>query len=151
MDPRVTASAPSIRGQFDLSMACYDGLDEIQHLLRENQSVRTQIAALLGAVQDPALKDSLVSLDRKLAASAGGGPPDDLDIIYTTVRDDRTVRAYKQVPEEVYRRLCSAPNPVTYWEDRIAEEYPKAQPKGGAAQDDAAQRFSDLFGGGAPD
>ncbi len=43
-------------------------------------------------MQDPALKDSLTSLDRKLAASAGGGPPDDLDIIYTTVRDDRTVR-----------------------------------------------------------
>ena len=38
--------------------------------------------------------------------------------------DDKTVRAYKQVPEEVYRRLCSAPNPVTYWEDRSAEEYP---------------------------
>lgn len=39
--------------------------------------------------------------------------------------DTGTAIAYKQVPEEVYRRLCSAPNPVTYWEDRIAEEYPK--------------------------
>jgi len=60
--------------------------------------------------------------------------------------DDKTVRAYQQVPEEVYRRLCSAPNPATYWEDRIAEEYPKAQPRSGGAQDDAAQRFEGLFG-----
>ena len=32
--------------------------------------------------------------------------------------------AHQQVPQEVFRRLCSAPNPATYWEDRIAEEYP---------------------------
>ena len=63
--------------------------------------------------------------------------------------DDKTVRAYKQVPEEVYRRLCSAPNPVTYWEDRIAEEYPKAQPRSSGGADEASRRFNDLFG--APD
>ncbi|MFN4004383.1 MAG: KTSC domain-containing protein [Hylemonella sp.] len=40
--------------------------------------------------------------------------------------DDKTVRAYAQVPSEVFRRLCAAPNPATYWEDRIAEEYPQA-------------------------
>ena len=48
--------------------------------------------------------------------------------------DNRSVLAYKHVPEEVYRRLCSAPNPATYWEDRIAEEYPKGTPM---AQEDA--------------
>ena len=42
--------------------------------------------------------------------------------------DGKTTVAYKQVPEEVWRRLCSAPNPTTYWEDRIAEEYPKGVP-----------------------
>lgn len=40
--------------------------------------------------------------------------------------DDKTVRTYAQVPAEVFRRLCAAPNPSTYWEDRIAEEYPQA-------------------------
>jgi hypothetical protein len=35
---------------------------------------------------------------------------------------------------------------VTYWEDRIAEEYPKAQPRSGSAADDASRRFNDLFG-----
>jgi len=61
--------------------------------------------------------------------------------------DNRTVLAYKQVPQEVFRRLCSAPNPAAYWEDRIAEEYPKGIPAKGAAAADAAHKFSDLFGG----
>ncbi|WP_332814964.1 KTSC domain-containing protein [Ramlibacter sp.] len=47
--------------------------------------------------------------------------------------DNRSVLAYRHVPEEVFRRLCSAPNPATYWEDRIAEEYPKGTPKAPAA------------------
>lgn len=59
----------------------------------------------------------------------------------------KTVMAYKQVPEEVFRRLCSAPNPVAYWEDRIAEEYPKGTPAGSGAGSDAAKKFGDLFGG----
>ena len=59
--------------------------------------------------------------------------------------DNKSVTAYKQVPEEVYRRLCAAPNPATYWEDRIAEEYPKGtpmKPKGDAG----GKSLSDLFG-----
>lgn len=63
--------------------------------------------------------------------------------------DSKTVLAYKQVPQEVFRRLCAAPNPTTYWEDRIAEEYPKGVPMGkSSGADDAAQKFKDLFGGG---
>ena len=57
--------------------------------------------------------------------------------------DGGRVLAYKAVPDEVWRRLGSAPNPATYWEDRIAEEYPKTQPRksGGAAP----KSLSDLF------
>ena len=62
--------------------------------------------------------------------------------------DTKTVQAYEQVPEEVYRRLCSAPNPATYWEDRIAEEYPKGVPMKSNAGSDDAKNFDDLFGGG---
>jgi len=62
--------------------------------------------------------------------------------------DDKTVRAYKHVPAEVFRRLCAAPHPATYWEDRIAEEYPQAEPaRSGAGTEDATQRWRDLFGG----
>lgn len=58
--------------------------------------------------------------------------------------DTKSVLAYKQVPQEVYRKLCSAPNPATYWEDRIAEEYPKGTPrKSGEAA--AGKSLSDLF------
>lgn len=60
--------------------------------------------------------------------------------------DNGRVTAYKHVPQEVVRRLCSAPNPTTYWEDRIAEEYPKAEPRTSSAKPDAAQQFRDLFG-----
>ena len=62
--------------------------------------------------------------------------------------DNQSVLAYKQVPQEVYRRLCSAPNPATYWEDRIADEYPKGTPKKSGASSEAAKKLSDLFGEG---
>jgi hypothetical protein len=59
--------------------------------------------------------------------------------------DNKSVLAYKHVPEEVFRRLCSAPNPATYWEDRIAEEYPKAQPRT-KTSGTGTKDLSDLFG-----
>ena len=60
--------------------------------------------------------------------------------------DDQRVRAYRQVPQEVYRRLCSAPNPASYWEDRIAEEYPQGTPMAGSGADEPRKSWSDLFG-----
>ena len=62
--------------------------------------------------------------------------------------DNKSVLAYKQVPAEVYRRLCSAPNPATSWEDRIAEEYPKTRPMTSSADPEAAKKLGDLFGEG---
>lgn len=62
--------------------------------------------------------------------------------------DNQSVLAYKQVPQEVYRRLCSAPNPATYWEDRIADEYPKATPKKAGAGSEPRKTLGDLFGAG---
>jgi hypothetical protein len=62
--------------------------------------------------------------------------------------DNKSVLAYKQVPEEVFRRLCAAPNPATYWEDRIAEEYPKGRPMSSDKDPGGAKKLSDLFGGG---
>jgi hypothetical protein len=57
--------------------------------------------------------------------------------------DDGRIRVYKHVPQEVFRRLCSAPNPGTYWEDRIAEEYPKGPDR--SARGDGPT-LKDLFG-----
>lgn len=61
--------------------------------------------------------------------------------------DNKSVLAYKHVPQEVYRRLCSAPNPATYWEDRIAEEYPKGTPMKPGDDPGAGKALGDLFGG----
>jgi hypothetical protein len=61
--------------------------------------------------------------------------------------ENHSVLAYQHVPEEVFRRLCSAPNPATYWEDRIAEEYPKATPRGTGASPTGGKTLKDLFGG----
>jgi hypothetical protein len=60
--------------------------------------------------------------------------------------DSKTIVGYKHVPQEVFRKLCAAPNPTTYWEDRIAEEYPKGIPMTRSADSDAAKKLSDLFG-----
>ena len=59
--------------------------------------------------------------------------------------DNKTVTAYKHVPDEVFRRLCAAPNAATYWEDRIAEEYPKGTPRSSAAGG-GGKSLKDLFG-----
>ena len=61
--------------------------------------------------------------------------------------ENKSITAYKHVPEEVFRRLCSAPNPATYWEDRIAEEYPKGRPMAPGAATDGGKTLGDLFGG----
>jgi hypothetical protein len=60
--------------------------------------------------------------------------------------DNQAVLAYKHVPEEVFQRLCSAPNPATYWEDRIAEEYPKGTPRPSGASRERPRDLRDLFG-----
>jgi len=60
--------------------------------------------------------------------------------------DNKSVLVYKHVPDEVFRRLCSAPNPAAYWEDRIAEEYPKGSPNAAGASADAIKKFKGLFG-----
>ncbi len=61
--------------------------------------------------------------------------------------ENKSILAYKHVPQEVYRRLCSAPNPATYWEDRIAEEYPKGTPMTSNAAPEA-RKPGGLFGDG---
>jgi hypothetical protein len=62
--------------------------------------------------------------------------------------DNGSVLAYKHVPDEVFRRLCAAPNPTTYWEERIAEEYPKGTSVKSDSDGTGEKKWSDLFGEG---
>ena len=59
----------------------------------------------------------------------------------------KRIVAFRPVLEEIARRLCNAPNPSTYLEDRITEEYPKVEPKNNQATDYAKTKLYDLFGG----
>ncbi len=62
--------------------------------------------------------------------------------------DSGQAKAYQGVPAEVYRRLCAAPNPSTYWEDRIAEEYPQCAvvvPGNATPQPKETPSLDDLF------
>lgn len=58
---------------------------------------------------------------------------------------DRSVRVYKGVPEQVFDRLCAAPNAGAYFDDRIRDEYPWERASAGSS--DARGRLDDLFGG----
>jgi hypothetical protein len=58
---------------------------------------------------------------------------------------NKTVLAFKPVPEEVFRRLCNAPNRAVYYEDRVAEEYPKV-PVQRRNAGDVKSKLDDLFG-----
>jgi hypothetical protein len=51
------------------------------------------------------------------------------------------------VPHEVCERLYKAPNPATYFEGRITEEYPQLQPIKKCDGANAAKELNDLFGG----
>jgi hypothetical protein len=57
---------------------------------------------------------------------------------------DGEVKTYRGVPHEVARRLFASPNPASFWEDRIAEEYPVDSGRTAGA-DDAAAKLEDLF------
>lgn len=59
---------------------------------------------------------------------------------------DGSVRIYQGVPAEVWRRLLASPNPASFFEDRIADEYPN-QPGSARAADGAKDRLDALFGG----
>ncbi|MDO4232506.1 MAG: KTSC domain-containing protein [Lautropia sp.] len=65
---------------------------------------------------------------------------------------DGMLRSYRSLPAEVARRFFAAPNPASFWEDRIAEEYPMTQtrmtsppPLENDPAADALQQLNQLF------
>jgi len=75
--------------------------------------------------------------------SAGYDPKErELEIEFS----NRDVSVFKGVPQDVFRKLLSAPNPGSFFEDRIEEEY--AVKAGQRDQDENARsRLDDLFSG----
>jgi KTSC domain len=71
-------------------------------------------------------------MDRK--ALKGGrlieGGYDESEKLLEIVFSDLSVKRFKPVPNEVWKRLLAAPNAGTFYEDRIQDEYPgSAAPK----------------------
>ncbi|MEN9314017.1 MAG: hypothetical protein RIS35_410 [Pseudomonadota bacterium] len=58
---------------------------------------------------------------------------------------DGAMRHYQGVPEEVWRRLISAPNPGSFFEDRVADEYPN-RPASADTPVETRSRLDALFG-----
>ncbi len=56
-------------------------------------------------------------------------------------------RIFKEVPVEVWNRFLAAPNPASFYADRIEEEYPVERARSQGANDQRAHLDS-LFGGG---
>lgn len=78
----------------------------------------------------------------KLRSAAYDDAQRRLEIVFNTGQ----VRTYKGVPAEVARRFFSSPNPASFWEDRIAEEYPFETARG-TGDGSARSRLDGLFGG----
>jgi KTSC domain len=58
--------------------------------------------------------------------------------------NDGKIKRFKAVQPEVFRRLVASPNPATYYEDRIDQEYPVEHSRA-SASDTAQKKLDDLF------
>jgi hypothetical protein len=59
--------------------------------------------------------------------------------------NDGKIKRFKSVQAEVFRRLVASPNPATYYDDRIDQEYPVEHGRA-SATDSAQKKLDDLFG-----
>lgn len=60
---------------------------------------------------------------------------------------DGTLKTFRSVPAEVWQRFVAAPNPASYYADRIEEEYPFDTGRAAGAAD-ARAKLDSLFGAG---
>jgi photosystem II stability/assembly factor-like uncharacterized protein len=87
MDPRVSVTKPVLQQQYELSMKCYHGTNDLEKIVSQARALRRAIAALDGKVTDAAVKDSIASLDKKLKTAEGDGVPDGIDVSYFTAEE----------------------------------------------------------------
>ncbi|MCX6134310.1 MAG: hypothetical protein NTU47_10905 [Ignavibacteriales bacterium] len=95
MDPRVTTSRDALAEQFDLSMICFQGLQQVNKARREIDNVRSQVQSLLKAGAAAEMKDLLNKFGRKASAIDGTGWAEDVDVMYSaayaTDRNEETL------------------------------------------------------------
>jgi photosystem II stability/assembly factor-like uncharacterized protein len=74
MDPRVTTSAAGLEAQYVLAGGITAAMDASFDALRSAQALSAKLAELKANPRTAAMAPSIESLERKLAAIAGGGP-----------------------------------------------------------------------------
>jgi photosystem II stability/assembly factor-like uncharacterized protein len=82
LDPRVKISGAVLKQQFDLSMACYDGLQRIRTTRERIRGLRLQVQSLLKKENLGGLKEALDDFEKKAGSIDGTGRASDVDIIY---------------------------------------------------------------------
>jgi hypothetical protein len=65
-----------------------------------------------------------------------------LDVVF----ENKTVLAYKNVPEWIFQKLSTDPSPSSFWEDNISEEYSKCTPLDRNNSKGTSQQLRELFG-----
>ena len=65
-----------------------------------------------------------------------------LDVIF----ENKTVLAYKNVPEWIFQKLSTDPSPRSFWEDNLSEEYSKCNPLDRTKSKGSSQQLRELFG-----
>ncbi len=85
MDPRVKLSAEGLQQQFNMSMVCYNGLEKIHPSIEQIHQLKKQVKILADKVQNGALRDSIISIQKKLVFIEGGDEARDIDAMYFTV------------------------------------------------------------------
>ncbi|HTY35992.1 MAG TPA: sialidase family protein, partial [Bacteroidota bacterium] len=83
MDPRVPASAGVLAEQYNLSMMCYDGLDQIYRSRQEINEIRRKVQAMIKGGPAADLKDLLNKFGRKVSSVDGTGWAEDVDVMYS--------------------------------------------------------------------
>jgi hypothetical protein len=65
-----------------------------------------------------------------------------LDVVF----ENKTVLAYKNVPEWIFQKLSTDPSPRSFWEDNISEEYSNCTPLDRNNIKGTSQQLRELFG-----
>ena len=82
VDPRVTAPREVLLEQFDMSMTCYDGLNQVAAVREKISGVRASIQSILKDGGDKEWKDLLNRAGRKVSALDGTVWTEDVDVMY---------------------------------------------------------------------
>ncbi len=82
MDPRVTIPPEVLKQQFELSMSCYRGLQQVYVARQEINRVRSQIQSVWKGGPAGDVKELLNKIGRKASAIDGTGWAEDVDVMY---------------------------------------------------------------------